>query len=50
MLNNASTYGLSKPLVIGEFNHMYMASNTWWTGVNMYQDIYNKGFAGAWGW
>jgi len=48
ILNDFSAYGLSKPLVVGEFNHMNGVSSE--SGSYLYQDIYNRGFAGAWGW
>jgi len=48
ILNDFSAYGLSKPLVVGEFNHMDGVSSE--SGSYLYQDIYNRGFGGAWGW
>jgi len=46
--NSVSAYGLSKPLVVGEFNHMNGVE--WQSGEYLYRDIYDKGYAGAWGW
>ena len=48
MLNDYSAYGLSKPLVIGEFNHMNGVENE--SGKWLYNDIYTRGYMGAWGW
>jgi hypothetical protein len=38
-------FGLDQPLVVGEF---YAGSNV--DSYQRYQDFYNKGYAGAWGW
>ncbi len=38
-------FGLDRPLVVGEF---YAGSNV--DSYQRYQDFYNKGYAGAWGW
>ena len=47
IMNNYSAYGITKPLVVGEFNLMNGAteSGTW-----LYQDVYSRGYNGAWGW
>jgi len=40
-------YNLDKPLVVGEFDAQ---SVTGWTPQQLYQYVYEHGYAGAWGW
>ncbi len=40
-----SSYGITRPVVIGEF---YASESV--DAADRYEDFYNKGFAGAWGW
>lgn len=47
--NHADAYGLSKPLIIGEFS-VTMASRTSWTIQSMYKYALDKGYAGCWDW
>lgn len=47
MKNSASSYGLSKPILIAEFNKDNGINDS---GVQMFNAVYNNGFAGALGW
>ncbi|KAK3577182.1 hypothetical protein CHS0354_037521 [Potamilus streckersoni] len=47
MLTNSGTYNLEKPLVVGEFSQ---ACSQGKSAQEMFQHVYNSGFAGAWSW
>lgn len=47
MKNYVTSYGDSKPILIGEFDASNGIRDT---GVQMYNQLYNMGYAGALGW
>lgn len=47
MKNNINSFGLNKPLVVGEFNQENGGGMSIQT---LYKYVYNQGYNGAWGW
>ena len=45
--HNATSYKLSKPLIIGEFSQ---SGGAGWTTQQQYTYLLQNGYAGAWGW